>query len=268
MLLTYTVLAVEATAFAFFPFYLGKAVDGIFAKNWLWFGIYLGVCIIGCTVGTFRQMFDTRVFGSAWRKISCGVVNTMMARKMDTSKVITRAGMSTRFVDFFEYAVPQIVRAGIGVIIALCMLQRAIGGLVWWLALLCAGKASISLWVSYREQYWDHKVTDSNDSRNEAIEARDMAGVDESYKVRILAYIKQSDWGAFDWLQGVLFGVAGEVVVIVGLTSGTVTPGEVLAAVGYVWNLFGQVMVVSYFFGALRSVEVARERIAEGTEDE
>jgi len=151
-------------------------------------------------------------------------------------------------------------------VIALVMLWRAVGSMVWWLVLLCVVTGAISLWISYRQQYWDHKSTDAGDARNEAIGECDPEKVEASFKDRIHAYIKTSDWGAADWIQSVWLGVVGEVVVIVGLARGEVTPGEVLAAVGYVWNLFGKVGVVSDFFGWLRSVEVARERILEGTD--
>ena len=153
MAVTYVVLIIESLAFSFFPFYLGRAIDGLLTKDWFWFSVYLAVCVVGFSVGTVRRMFDTRVFGHAWSKVSSGIVRNLMANKMEPAKTITKAGLSSRFVDFFEFAVPSLISAVVGIITALGMLWGSVGAATWWLVLLAVLTALLSFWMSYKEKY-------------------------------------------------------------------------------------------------------------------
>ena len=263
MVFTYLVLLAESVAFAFFPLYLGKAVDGLFEKDWFWFGVYLTICVVGCTVGTFRRTVDTRIFGRAWASISCSVVDKLLKKNMETAKVITRDGLATRFVDFFEFAVPNTITAVVGVIVPIGFLISEVPTSVPFILLLVIAMVLISLWVSYREKRWDNQMQTTRDSRNQAIGDSNIERVRSSYELSMRAYIKRSDWGAASWLAQCFLGIAGEVVVIMVLAERGATPGEVLAAMAFVWKLFQNVTITTDLFGWIRSVEVADERISE-----
>lgn len=267
MLTTYAVLLAESVVFAFFPYYLGKAVDGVFGGDRSWFFLYLIICMAGCVVGAARRCYDTRVFGGIWRRLSGDVVVRMMDNGADPSKVITRAGLSTRFIDFYEFAVPTIVRASVSVIVAIIMLWAVVGIGTLWVLVLFGMTSSVSLWVSYRKQKWDHYSTDARDALNDAIGKGMTARVDDAYGEQVNAYVRSSDWDSVDWVQGTVFAVIGEVIVILTLAEGqSVTPGEVLVAIGYVWQMFSKASFVSRFFDWMRSVEVANQKIAEEIE--
>jgi hypothetical protein len=266
MMFTYAVLLVESVAFAFFPLYLGRAVDGLFEKDWFWFGVYLSICVVGCAVGTFRRCVDTRIFGRAWVVISSGVAARMMQSSLGTAKVITRSGLSVRFVDFFEFALPNTITAVVGVIVPLWFLWTVVPSSIPMLMLLVVAMAVIALWVSHKEKRWDAVMQEARDDRFQAIEDSDPDGVRESYELSLRAYTKRSDWSAGSWLAQCLLGIGGEVVVILALSDDGATPGEVLAAMGFVWNLFENVTRTTDLFGWIRSIEVAEELISEGLE--
>ena len=264
MSFTYGVLLVESIAFALLPMYLGRAVDGLFDKDWFWFGIYLTICVVSGPVGTFRRCVDTRIFGSAWGIISTNVVGKLINNKMDTAKIITRAGLSTRFVDFFEYALPEFLVAVVGVIVPIGFLWANAPEALPVIVVLIVVLVVVSLWISHKEKPWDNKAQTARDDLNQAIEDKDMKQVGQAYDLTIKAYIKRSDWGAANWLTNFLIGIGGEVAVIVVLADRGASPGEVLTAIGFVWNLFSNVTNTTDIFGWIRSVEVADELISEG----
>jgi hypothetical protein len=262
--ITYAILIAESIIFAFFPFYLGRAIDGLIEKDWFWFNTYVIVCFIGFVLGSFRRVYDTRVFGKAWKDLSTDVSCKLIDNNFDPSKIITRSRMTGRFIDFFEFAIPRLLRGIFTISVSLCMIYNLIHMHVTYIVIAFVSTSFISLLVSYKQQHWDDKVTDADDMNNQAITDRDKELVKESYDNRIHCYIKTSDWEAADWLQSVFFSMLGEIFIIIRLSQGSVTPGEILTAVGYIWNLFGQTATVRFFLGWLRSVEIAQKRIEEG----
>jgi hypothetical protein len=263
MVLSYLVLAVEAAAFGFLPYFLGKAVDGLFVGDVVRFQNYVLVCMGTCLVGCLRRVFDTRVFGMAWASVSSSAVRRMMGRGMESSRVVVRAGLSSKFVDFFEYGLPQLGRAVVGVSVALSMLWRserssAVIAIVLFIVSMIA-----SARISKARRRWDDVAVGADDARNAAIEAGEPAVVDAAYGDKARAYIGSSDLSALDWIQGVGFGMAAEAVVIFGLAGPGTTPGAVVEVVGYVWGIFGYAGSVSGFLDILRGVGVARDKIEE-----
>ena len=148
MVATYSVLIIESVVWSLFPYFLGKAIDGLLVRDWYWFLVYVSVGVIGCNVGCFRRMFDTRIFGGAWKKVSSNIVCDLMRNGVEVPKIITRAGLSTRFVDFFEYAVPQLFRGVLGMVIALIMLWRLVPGVIIWLVVLVVITILISILIN------------------------------------------------------------------------------------------------------------------------
>jgi ABC-type multidrug transport system fused ATPase/permease subunit len=263
MAVTYVVLLAESTVFAFFPMFLGNAVDGLFEKDWYWFTVYLIVCTVGCTMGACRRCVDTRIFGGAWATLSSRVTESMLKRKMEVSKIITRDSLSVRFVDFFEFALPQTITAAISTLVPLVFLLKTVPDVLPYIVGLGIALVAISLWVSHREKPWDRRLFEARDDRNVAIESYDIPKLEETYRQSTRAYIKRSDWAAGCWLAHRFLSIGAEVAVIVSLAKQGATPGELLAAIAFVWTLFDAVGSITGMFNQIRSVEVANEMIAE-----
>lgn len=263
MVASYLVLAVEAAAFGFLPHFLGKAVDGLFAGSTRTFVVYALVCIGACGVGCLRRVFDTRVFGRAWGKISSGAVREMLGRGMDSAKVVVRAGLSSKFVDFFEFALPQLGRAVVGVSVSVWLLWRSVG--LWSISVLVLFLVSVmaSIRLSRARRKWDDVAVEADDIRNAAIGDRDIGTVERAYGRKVDSYVASSDLSAFDWIQGIGFGMVAEAIAILAMVRPGVTPGSVLEVVGYVWGVFGHSGGISGFLDAVRGVALAKDKIAE-----
>ena len=268
ILATYTVLIIETLVFSLFPFYLGKSIDGLLEKQYGWFTFYISVCAIGIVIGISRRMFDTRVFAGVWNRISTRTVLHLIDRKVDASKIITRADLSTRFVDFFEYNIPNLFHYSISISTAVVMLSLSVPLISRWLCLLAGLALAVSYFVSTKCKIQDIKIQESLDISNKAINEKDKDGVVDAYKVRTSCYVKTSDWHAFSWGVTDILGVLGDVLVILVLVKMDCSPGKIISTVTYTWQLFGNVNGLLYFFINMKEVEVAKEKIEEESGNE
>jgi hypothetical protein len=263
MLFTYFLLFLESVCFSSFPYLLGKSVDSLLLGNRYWFYVYILCGLSGMCIGIFRRLVDTRVFGRAWSKVSSGVVFSLLHRDLDSGHIINRAEMSVRFVDFFEFCLPDVCRGVVGIFVSLFLLNRLVPSVFLIILSVLLIRMLFSLLISFRIKYWDDVGLRSNDLRNESIGRDDNLGVELAYNNRVGSYIRQSDWNCIGWFVGFVLMLFIEVLIILALVETGSSTGDVLSSVGYVWNLYFQVNIATDLFMGLRRVEAAQERISD-----
>jgi len=261
ILATYCVLAFENLLFALYPWLFGRSIDGLLADDYSFFHFYIGIFFVGILVGVGRRMFDTRIFSKVWLKVSTDVISELMDKEVESSKVITRGSLSCRYVDFFEFNIPDLFRGVVTLVIAIVMLWLALTQVIGWILLLAAMAIIYSHWVSMKTKKYDHLITDTVDESNQAIQDSDKEGVMAAYESRTKSYITMSDWHAVGWGLPDLLWLATEVVAVLALIKMNCTTGQILATTAYVGMLYGNIMVLSHFFINLRAIEVANEKI-------
>jgi ABC-type multidrug transport system fused ATPase/permease subunit len=111
------------------PFVLGVAINdlinGEFRGVWLLIALESVVLLIG----TIRRLYDTRVYAGIYTDIAGGTAQRL---DIDVSRRAARLGLARELVDFFEWELPELVAALIGISGALLMLvylMPTIGGL-------------------------------------------------------------------------------------------------------------------------------------------
>lgn len=268
ILLTYTVLLAENLVFALFPYYLGRSIDSLLEGRYGWFAFYVSVCLVGIVVGVSRRMFDTRVFAGVWRRVATKTIHKLMDGGVDPAKVITRAGLSTRFVDFFEFHLPHLLQGCVAIATATVMLAIAVPSVICWVMLLAACALGCAYHVSVRCKTQDVAAQESIDQSNDAINKGDRQCVADAYEQRTACYIRSSDWQAWGWGATDALGVVAEVMVVLTLVRFVRAPGEIVSTVTYTWTLFGSIGGLAEFFTRWKEVEVAKEKIAEETPSE
>ncbi len=126
---TMSLLFVERLLGVAVPFVLGVAIndliDGSFRGIW-WL---VGLEVAALTIGTIRRLYDTRVYAGIYTDIAG---ETAQKTHLSVSRRSARLGLARELVDFFEWELPELFAALIGVAGALTMLiylLPTVGGL-------------------------------------------------------------------------------------------------------------------------------------------
>ncbi len=112
--LTILVLVVEALLGTLFPYFIGKAIDGVLSNNWLGLlqlGVLGAMLII---MGGVRRFFDSRFYAKIYTQISTLTLK-LMPEKAHSAKA-ARQNMLAEIVKFAENELPIIIQHSIGLI--------------------------------------------------------------------------------------------------------------------------------------------------------
>jgi hypothetical protein len=116
---TMTMLTAERLFAIAVPFVLGLAINDLLA------GSYRGIAILGALellvlgIGTIRRLYDTRVYAGIYTDIAD---RTAQRTNLPVSKRAARLQLGRELVDFFEWELPQLVAALIGIVGSFAML--------------------------------------------------------------------------------------------------------------------------------------------------
>lgn len=116
---TMSMLTLERLCAVAVPFVLGIAIndviDGSYRGIWLLLALELTVL----TVGTLRRLYDTRVYAGIYTDIAD---RTAQKIALPVTKRAARLQLGRELVDFFEWELPQLAAALIGIFGAFAML--------------------------------------------------------------------------------------------------------------------------------------------------
>lgn len=116
---TMSMLTLERLCAVAVPFVLGIAINDVIAGSYrgIWLLVALEVTIL--TVGTLRRLYDTRVYAGIYTDIAD---RTAQKTALPVSKRAARLQLGRELVDFFEWELPQLAAALIGIFGAFAML--------------------------------------------------------------------------------------------------------------------------------------------------
>lgn len=116
---TMSLLTVERLFAVGVPFVLGVAINDLIADS------YRGILLLAAlelsilAIGTLRRLYDTRVYAGIYTDIAD---RTAQRGDLPVTKRAARMQLGRELVDFFEWELPQLAAAVIGVVGALSML--------------------------------------------------------------------------------------------------------------------------------------------------
>jgi ABC-type multidrug transport system fused ATPase/permease subunit len=142
MLATYALFNIENLLRLAQPLALGFAIDGLLKSSYVGVLIFVGQHLAHLIVGSFRKMYDTRVFTSIYSQLVTDLVTDQRGSDVDVSRIAARTTMSREYVEFFERYVPLLIRATYSVVGALVMLAV----FDWMLVLICLALA-VPAWL-------------------------------------------------------------------------------------------------------------------------
>jgi len=126
---TMSLLILERMLGVAVPFILGVAINDLIVGQFGGVWLLVALEIVVLLIGTGRRLYDTRVYAGIYTDIAD---STAQRLDIDVSRRAARLGLARELVDFFEWELPELVAALIGICGALAMLVYllpTIGGL-------------------------------------------------------------------------------------------------------------------------------------------
>ncbi len=116
---TLSLLTIERMLGVAVPFVLGVAINDLIAGSFrgVWWLIVLEV--VALLIGTGRRLYDSRVYAGIYTDIAD---STAQKTEISVSRRAARLGLARELVDFFEWELPELLAALVGIVGALGML--------------------------------------------------------------------------------------------------------------------------------------------------
>lgn len=116
---TLSLLTVERLLGVAVPFVLGVAINDLIAGSLrgVWWLVALEVTAL--LIGTGRRLYDSRVYAGIYSDVAD---NTAQRTDLSVSRRAARLGLARELVDFFEWELPELLAALVGIVGALTML--------------------------------------------------------------------------------------------------------------------------------------------------
>jgi len=192
---------------------------------------------INSGVGTFRRIYDTRIYLKIFTSLATDVAKTSLKKNLTVSTTAARVELSHQYITFFEYRVPEILENMIaisGAIVAMYFFD-------WRISLTCLvivfplyfigklyGKKVVKLQKEYHDGYEEiYNVFDKKDPEY----------VKEYFTKLAIPQRKISNWGAFNFgLVRVVLLLIFLVVLWISIDLDDFSAGELYSIVAYLWT--------------------------------
>lgn len=245
--LTYVLNAVEDLLELSYPWATGLAIDGLLQLNWLEAVPILGAWTGRMLIGTFRKMYDSRVYNDVYNAIITETVLRQRRAGVETTGVAARSAMARDFVVFFERDVPVIATAIIGIFGSAAILfyyDWMIGAAV---TVLFAPVYLVNRIYSRRAYQLNRNLNNQLENEVDIIDRADPAELKAHFTAVRRWRVKLSDAEALNWGSIEVLSIFVFAVVLMRATYLPNAPnaletmaseaGDIFAILSYVWRL-------------------------------
>lgn len=236
---------VENVAWIIEPYLIGLVIDILIDKayvdptvNTFWpIFAWIGLYVVNSAAGTYRRVYDTKLFTSVFTKIATYVSQDSLEKNLTVSQTAARAELSYQYVAFLQYRMPEIIDqlvAIFGAVIAMYLFD-------WRISLVCA---FIIVPLYFINNFYVNKVSkhqkDYHDMYEDVVDIiskKDPKQVSEYYAELAKPQVKISNWGAlnFSLMRFVLLLIFGTVIFI-SIELDEWSAGELFSIVAYLWT--------------------------------
>lgn len=246
---TMGLLAIENLFSVVEPWLLGRAIDGLIARQYSALVIFLVAANLALAIAVLRRRYDTRTFGRIFRENALEAVERENAAGSAVGLVTARITFVREFTDFFEIMMPAAVTSAAALAGAVLML-----GFIS--PLLCAATVAAALavgavfWLSRgRLRSLNASMNDELERQVDVLGTRDVsrAGEHLSSLVRwriLLSDLEARNFGAAFAFTILLTAIAAWILIVVEDN----TAGQVFAALTYVLQFSQSVIVLPYTY--------------------
>jgi len=252
-------LAIENLFSVLEPWLLGRAIDGLIAREYLGLAVFLAASNAALGIAIVRRRYDTRVYGRIFAENALEAVERDHASGREAGQVTARVSFVKEFADFFELMLPAAVASA-----------AALAGAVLMLAvispMLCAATVASALAIGAIFWFSRGRMEILNSSLNDEME-RQVAVLATREAPRVAAHlsslvrwrvllsdIEARNFGAAFAFTILLTAAAAWILIVVEDN----TEGQVFAALTYVLQFSQSVIVLPYTYQEfVRTREIA-----------
>lgn len=236
------------------PFVLGVAINDLIAGNLRGIWWLVGLEAARLVIGVSRRLYDTRVYAGIYTDIADGT-----ARKTETpvGRRAARLGLAKELVDFFEWELPELLAAMIGMtgsLVMLIYLLPPVGGL----SVLVGALIAVVFAISRKRVFGLNKLLNNELERQLTMlesggEIRRRRHLGRLARWRIhLSDLEAANFAIAELLLGAL--IIGAVVITV---RGGLSVGAVFAVLTYLINLADSLLVLPWTYQqSIRAQEI------------
>ncbi|MFM8568582.1 MAG: ABC transporter six-transmembrane domain-containing protein [Candidatus Kapaibacterium sp.] len=252
---TYIVFSLEMLGSLLRPYFLGEAVNDLQEGTFKGLVTLLAVHAAWMSIGTVRQMYDTRTYTAIYKDIVLRFMRTHGGTK-DVSVLSARSTLARDFTEFLEFDIVYIVEAGYNILGSLFMLYFYEPSVLT----ICAAVLIPVLFVSRLYGRAMERITrqrnDELERQVDVITSRDEALIEDHYAKLGGWQIRLSDIQArnFGFMEVTVMIVLGSALVL----SHQQTGGEGLWA----GDIVGIYSYILKFLSGLDTIPYAVEKVA------
>lgn len=257
---TMGLLALENVFSVLEPWLLGRAIDGLIAREYLGLAVFLFASNVALAIAIVRRRYDTRVFGRIFAENALEAVERENAVSRAVGQVTARISFVKEFTDFFEMMFPAAVTSAAALVGAVVMLAF-ISPLLSAATVAAALAIGAIFWLSRgRMESLNTSLNDELEQQVEVLDTRESPRVSLhlSSLVRwrvLLSDIEARNFGAAFAFTILLTAFAAWVLIVVEDN----TEGQVFAALTYVLQFSQSVVVLPYTYQEfVRTREIGR----------
>lgn len=236
--LTYTLTLTENGLNVLYPYLTGIAIDAVLSGAWTGVAPLLIAWTAHLAVGSFRHVYDTRVFTLVYADLAADLVERQRAQGANAAHLAARVALSREVVDFLQTEVPAVAASFVhffGAVAMLCVLNIRVGALAI-LALLPIGL--FTFWFGRASLRLNAALNDRLEREVELVARGSNAGVRRHFAHRLRFWrVRISDaeakvWGSIELVQ---IGLTLATLALLAREGG-VTAGAIYAVLAYVWT--------------------------------
>ena len=258
---TLSLLTVERLLGVAAPFVLGLAINDLIDGSFRGVVLLIVLEVVALLIGTGRRLFDTRVYAGIYTDIAD---STAQRTDITVSRRAARLGLARELVDFFEWELPELVAAAIGIVGALAMLVYllpSVGGM----ALIVGLLVGTIFAISSRRMFSLNKLLNNELERQVTMLESERAFSRARHLSRLARWrIHLSDLEAGNFAVAELFLsmlIVGAVVITV---QAGLNIGEIFAVLTYLLGVAENMLVLPWTYQqSIRAREIGG-RIANG----
>ncbi len=256
---TLTLLALENVIAVLEPWLLGRAIDGLIARDYTNLLIFFSASMTALGIGVTRRLYDTRIYGRIYKETASETADRENLAARPITQISARVNFVGEFASFFEEMLPAALMSGvmlIGAVIMMAVLSP----------ILCAATVITAVFVALIFVISRKRISSLNKALNDEMERQvnfletrnaDIVRTHFSSLVRwriALSDLEARNFGGVFFLTIILTALAAFIMIVVE----DKTEGQVFAALTYVLQFSESVIILPYTYQQyLRTHEIA-----------
>jgi ABC-type bacteriocin/lantibiotic exporter with double-glycine peptidase domain len=234
LMFIYLYIIIAQLLFLVEPFILGKAIDGLLVKNYMWLGVFLVINILQNIFMYKRMVYDTKVYTKMYNDI---IFRFLKHNKdAETSVKIARTDLTNYVINFLESDIHYFVMALINIVGSLVFIfyQHTLTGFV---VISCILPISLIVYLFYNKIDQATRVSHTHyEQKTKTMETNDDTTIETFYKRRArvivgMSTIQGKNWASLNIVKSIFLVLA---LVIFTSYNFNMTQGEAVAMYAYI----------------------------------